>query len=691
MEKFIILTLVFNYIMAEKDKKIENEPLTPKGNKKPIGSGNKLAPKFNPIYIYGILLLAFFAIQYFSTGGSPVETNWQEVKNTMLKNGDVEKIIVVNKSQADIFLKESSYEKYKSKFDQSFGAPSKAGPHFFFIIGSIDVFEANLEKAQSEIGENAKVILTYETRQNYFTEILGWILPILILVAVWFFIFRRMSKGAGGAGNIFNVGKSQAKIFDKESRVSTTFKEVAGLAEAKQEIEEIVEFLKNPERYTKLGGKIPKGALLVGPPGTGKTLLAKAVAGEANVPFFSMSGSDFVEMFVGVGASRVRDLFKQAKEKAPCIVFIDEIDAIGRARGRNPNMGSNDERENTLNQLLTEMDGFDTNSGVIILGATNRADILDRALMRAGRFDRQIHVELPDIIERNEIFQVHLKPLVLGEDVNVEFLAKQTPGFSGADIANVCNEAALIAARRLKEKVEKQDFLDAVDRIIGGLEKKNKIISVNEKNTIAYHEAGHATVSWLLEYAHPLVKVTIVPRGKALGAAWYLPEERSITTREQMLDEVCAALGGRAAEELIFSTISSGAQNDLERVTKTTFAMVCYYGMSEKVGNVSYYDSTGQSDYSFNKPYSEKTAELIDSEIKALIDKAYARAKTVLSQNTEGHKKLAELLLEREVIFTEDLEHIFGPRPWSKKKDEEQALVKKNKISPDPKIEASNS
>jgi AFG3 family protein len=634
--------------MAEKENKNNNEPLSPKSSKRPLGNGNKMTPKFNPIYIYGILLLAFFAIQYFSTGGTPVETNWQEVKNTMLKNGDIEKIIVINKSQADIYLKESAYEKYKSKLEQGFSSPAKAGPHFYFTIGSVDVFESNLDKTQKEFN-TPPIPLTYEVRQNYFTEILGWILPVLILVAVWFLIFRRMSRGAGGSGNIFNVGKSQAKIFDKESRVSTTFKEVAGLAEAKQEIEEIVEFLKNPERYTKLGGKIPKGALLVGPPGTGKTLLAKAVAGEANVPFFSMSGSDFVEMFVGVGASRVRDLFKQAKEKAPCIVFIDEIDAIGRARGRNPNMGSNDERENTLNQLLTEMDGFDTNSGVIILGATNRADILDRALMRAGRFDRQIHVELPDIIERNEIFQVHLRPLVLSDDVTVEFRAKQTPGFSGADIANVCNEAALIAARRQKDKVFKQDFLDAVDRIVGGLEKKNKIISINEKYTIAYHEAGHATVSWLLEYAHPLVKVTIVPRGKALGAAWYLPEERSITTREQMLDELCSALGGRAAEELIFSTVSSGAQNDLERVTKTTFAMVCYFGMSEKVGNVSYYDSTGQSDFSFNKPYSEKTAELIDSEIKVIIDQSYNRAKKILSEHAEGHKKLAERSEERRV------------------------------------------
>ncbi len=674
--------------MADIDKNKSNGSNLPKGNKKNPG-GVKINPKFNLIYVYGFLLLAFFVIQYMTSGGAPVETSWQEVRNTMLKNGDIDKIVVVNKSQADIFLKEASYEKYKSKLDLGIGSPAKIGPHFFFTIGSVDVFEKNLESAVAEFGEKSKVTLTYELRHDYFTEILSWLFLPLVLLGVWFWVFRRMSKGGGGGGNIFNVGKSQAKIFDKESRVSTTFKEVAGLAEAKQEIEEIVEFLKNPERYTKLGGKIPKGALLVGPPGTGKTLLAKAVAGEADVPFFSMSGSDFVEMFVGVGASRVRDLFKQAKEKSPCIVFIDEIDAIGRARGRNPNMGSNDERENTLNQLLTEMDGFDTNSGVIILGATNRADILDRALMRAGRFDRQIHVELPDVIDRKEIFMVHLRPLTLSEDVNVGFLAKQTPGFSGADIANVCNEAALIAARKQKTKVEKQDFLDAVDRIVGGLEKKNKIITADEKAIIAYHEAGHATVSWLLEYAHPLVKVTIVPRGKALGAAWYLPEERQITTSEQMLDEICATLGGRAAEELVFSKISSGAQNDLEKVTKTAYSMVCYFGMSEKVGNVSYYDSSGQSDYSFNKPYSEKTAELIDSEINEIIRTAFARAKEILRNNAEGHKKLADLLLEREVIFTEDLENIFGLRPWGKKKEEEKSEtpVEGQKLDFGPEIE----
>ncbi len=658
--------------MAEKKPNTKG-PKTNKNSKSPMGNSNKpSAFKFNPIYIYAIPLIILVAFNYFGTSGRPVETSWREVKNTMLKNGDIEKIVIVNKTEAEIFLKDASYDKYKAKLEQGLSSPAKIGPHFTFNIGSVDVFESNLEKAQQEVGEGARVTLTYETRTNYFTEILTYILPFLLMILIYFWFVRRMSKGGSGSGNIFSVGKSQAKVFDKESRVSTTFREVAGLAEAKQEIQEIVEFLKNPERYTKLGGKIPKGALLVGPPGTGKTLLAKAVAGEAEVPFFSMSGSDFVEMFVGVGASRVRDLFKQAKEKSPCIVFIDEIDAIGRARGRNPNMGSNDERENTLNQLLTEMDGFDTNSGVIILAATNRADILDRALMRAGRFDRQIHVELPDMIDRKEIFQVHLRPLKLGEDVNVDFLAKQTPGFSGADIANVCNESALIAARKMKEVVEKQDFLDAVDRIIGGLEKKNKIISVNEKATIAYHEAGHATVSWLLEHAHPLVKVTIVPRGKALGAAWYLPEERQITTKEQLLDEICATLGGRAAEELVFKSISSGAQNDLEKVTRTSFAMVSYFGMSEKIGKVSYYDSTGQTDYSFTKPYSEKTAEVIDSEVNVIINQEYERAKKILSSNAEGHKKLAELLLEREVIFTEDLELVFGPRPWNKTREEEK-------------------
>ncbi|MBN1924253.1 MAG: ATP-dependent zinc metalloprotease FtsH [Prolixibacteraceae bacterium] len=649
--------------MADNNKKSNQpnnfKPKTPDSGK----------PKFNMTWVYIALIMILFGIQIFSGGKRAVETTWFEVKKTMIQNSDVEKIVVNNKSEANIYLKKQSYSKYEDKLGKGFSKPGISGPHFFFTIGSVDKFEENLESAYKlyNTSESDKIPITYNETYDW-GNLINFLLPIALIIFFWWFIFRRMSKsGAGGpGGNIFSVGKSQAKLFDKDQKVTITFKDVAGLAEAKQEIEEIVAFLKNPSRYTKLGGKIPKGALLVGPPGTGKTLLAKAVAGEANVPFFSMSGSDFVEMFVGVGASRVRDLFKQAKSKAPCIVFIDEIDAIGRARGKNPNLGSNDERENTLNQLLTEMDGFDTNSGVIILAATNRADILDRALMRAGRFDRQIHVELPDLNERVEIFKVHLRPLKISKEVKSEFLAKQTPGFSGADIANVCNESALIAARNDHEAVEKQDFLDAVDRIVGGLEKKNKIISIDEKKTIAYHEAGHATVSWLLEHAHPLVKVTIVPRGKALGAAWYLPEERSITTKEQMLDEMCATLAGRAAEEIIFGQISSGAQNDLEKVTKLAYAMVSYFGMSDKIGNLSFYDSSGQSDYSFTKPYSEKTAELIDAEIKSLIEDAYKRSKEILNKNREGHKVLAERLLEREVIFSDDLVEIFGERPNTK-------------------------
>ena len=659
--------------MTDDKKNITNSDSDDKKKGSPLKG--KFPGKFNPFIFYAILIFAFFAIEYFSGGGSPIITSWKEVKTTMLANHDIKRIVVVNKEKAEIYLKEESYEKYINKLNEGFSKPSQQGPHLYFTIGSVETFERNLEKAQENYPEVEKITLEYTTEQDYFGFLLSWIFPIMIFVFVWWFLFKRMGKGGAGGSNIFSVGKSQAKLFDKDSRVSTTFKDVAGLAEAKTEIEEIVEFLKNPARYTKLGGKIPKGALLVGPPGTGKTLLAKAVAGEAHVPFFSMSGSDFVEMFVGVGASRVRDLFKQAKEKAPCIIFIDEIDAIGRARGKNPNMGANDERENTLNQLLTEMDGFDTNSGVIILAATNRADILDRALMRAGRFDRQIQVELPDLNERAAIFKVHLKPLKLGEDVKVSFLAKQTPGFSGADIANVCNESALIAARKKKDVVERQDFLDAVDRIIGGLEKKNKIISPNEKKTIAYHEAGHAAISWLLEHAHPLVKVTIVPRGKALGAAWYLPEERSITTKEQMMDELCATLGGRAAEEICIGKISSGAQNDLEKVTKQSQAMVSIYGMSEKLGNISYYDSSGQSDYSFSKPYSEKTAQLIDSEIHEIIEEAYLRAKDIIIKHKKQHSELAELLLEREVIFSEDLERIFGPRPWDKKSEKKLKKV----------------
>ncbi|MBT3384229.1 MAG: ATP-dependent zinc metalloprotease FtsH [Prolixibacteraceae bacterium] len=655
--------------MTEKDNKNnqnkQNNPFEFFNNNK---KGDGKNPKFNAYWIYGIVAVIFIVVQfYFSNSRGPVETNWSNVKSTMLVSQDIEKIVVVNEKHAHIYIKKDRLNKYEQEFSGNFSKPSDVGPHFTFNIGSVETFERNLHEAQQGVLE--EVLPEYKEERNWAGEILWTIGPFALIILLWWWIFRRMSKGGagGGAGGIFNVGKSQAKIFDKDQKVSTNFKDVAGLAEAKQEVEEIVEFLRSPGKYTKLGGKIPKGALLVGPPGTGKTLLAKAVAGEANVPFFSMSGSDFVEMFVGVGASRVRDLFKQAKEKAPCIVFIDEIDAIGRARGKNPNMGSNDERENTLNQLLTEMDGFDTNTGVIILAATNRADILDRALMRAGRFDRQIHVELPDLNERGEIFNVHLRPLKLDEKLKVEFLARQTPGFSGADIANVCNEAALIAARKNREAVGKQDFLDAVDRIVGGLEKKNKIISLEEKKTIAFHEAGHATISWLLEHAHPLVKVTIVPRGKALGAAWYLPEERSITTKEQLLDEMCSALGGRAAEQLIFKKISSGAQNDLEKITKQAYAMVSIFGMSEKVGNVSYYDSSGQSDYSFTKPYSEKTAELIDEEVKIIIDEQYERAIQILSEKAKDHGKLANMLLEREVIFSEDLEEIFGKRPWDKK------------------------
>ncbi|MEN8115966.1 MAG: ATP-dependent zinc metalloprotease FtsH [Bacteroidota bacterium] len=653
------------------DKKDQNNLNNPFDRFNPNKKGDGKPPKFNSYWIFGIVAVVFLIVNYYiGASNKPIETNWIRVKSELIANNDVEELrLITNTDPAKVYvtLKKESYKNYEQEFSGGIYKPSANGPHFIFNIGSIETFEKQLEEIQGT--SNSNIIYNVDQENNFGRDVLWSIGPFVLIILLWWWIFRRMSRGGagGGAGGIFNVGKSQAKVFDKDQKVSTNFKDVAGLAEAKQEVEEIVEFLKSPAKYTKLGGKIPKGALLVGPPGTGKTLLAKAVAGEANVPFFSMSGSDFVEMFVGVGASRVRDLFKQAKEKAPCIVFIDEIDAIGRARGKNPNMGSNDERENTLNQLLTEMDGFDTNSGVIILAATNRADILDRALMRAGRFDRQIHVELPDLNERAEIFNVHLRPLKLSEEVKVDFLAKQTPGFSGADIANVCNESALIAARKERDAVTKQDFLDAVDRIIGGLEKKNKIISQQEKKTIAFHEAGHATISWLLEYAHPLVKVTIVPRGKALGAAWYLPEERSITTKEQLLDEMASALGGRAAEEIIFGKISSGAQNDLEKITKQAYAMVSIFGMSEKVGNVSYYDSTGQSDYSFTKPYSEKTAELIDEEVKLLIDAQYDRAKKILKDNAEGHTKLATLLLEREVIFSEDLENIFGKRPWDTK------------------------
>jgi len=653
-----------------------------------------LKPKFNTNWIFGILALVIILFNILYGGKTTQKTTTGQLKE-MLAKKDVEKIVVVNKEKAEIFLKKEAIEsgRYKDlpKGGNGFGLAAPK-PNYSINIGDLSKFETFLVDTQKSTGYEDKDLLypEYVTRNDYLGQILGWVLPLAFFLVLWLFLMRRMSGGgAGGAGGIFNVGKSRAQIFDKDTNIKLNFNDVAGLEEAKTEVMEIVDFLKNPKKYTNLGGKIPKGALLVGPPGTGKTLLAKAVAGEANVPFFSISGSDFVEMFVGVGASRVRDLFKQAKEKAPCIVFIDEIDAVGRARGRNPNFGSNDERENTLNQLLTEMDGFGTNMGVIILAATNRADILDRALLRAGRFDRQIHVELPDLKEREAIFKVHLRPIKLEKDFDVVFLAKQTPGFSGADIANVCNEAALIAARKNKTTVEKQDFLDAIDRIVGGLEKKNKIISIVEKKTIAYHEAGHATVSWLLEHASPLVKVTIIPRGRALGAAWYLPEERQLTTREQILDEMAYALGGRAAEKLVFGKISTGALSDLEKITKQAYAMVSFFGMSDRVGNISFYDSTGQNDFGFTKPYSEKTAELIDKEVKDIIDESYERAQNVLKDHMKGLTELAELLLEKEVIFSEDLERIFGKRKADLIKEAETAEKSKDaNKTPAPVTEA---
>jgi cell division protease FtsH len=652
--------------MTDKSK---NKGTTPPPNGNIPKGGNDNFPNKNKFNTYLIpALVGFSVLVMFLLSGQrePITTDWKTVRDDYLANNEVEKLVIINQTYVEVFIKADKLDepKHSKVVSRGISQMAQVGPHYKFSIASVDRFTANLDEAQKDLPFADRIEPGAEYKKDMFGEVIGWLLPLAILIVIWLVIFRRMSGGAGGAGGpggIFNVGKSKAKIFDKDTSVKTNFKDVAGLEEAKVEIQEIVEFLKKPQKYTELGGKIPKGALLVGPPGTGKTLLAKAVAGEANVPFFSMSGSDFVEMFVGVGASRVRDLFKQAKEKAPCIIFIDEIDAIGRARGKNPNMGANDERENTLNQLLTEMDGFATNTGVIILAATNRADILDRALMRAGRFDRQIHVELPDLNERRDIFKVHLKPLKLDKKLDVEFLAKQTPGFSGADIANVCNEAALIAARHSKTKVEKQDFLDAVDRIVGGLERKNKIISRLEKRTIAFHEAGHATISWLLEHANPLVKVTIIPRGKALGAAWYLPEERQITTKEQLLDEMCATLGGRASEDVNFGKYSTGALNDLERVTKQAYAMVSYFGLSEKIGHRSFYDSSGQSEYSFTKPYSDKTSEIIDDEVNSIIDEQYQRAIKILKENKENLTKLGERLLEKEVIFSEDLEKIFGP------------------------------
>ena len=623
--------------------------------------------KFNAYWVYGIVIGVFLIFNIFSGGiGATNGTTTTPTKFfTFLSDGDVKKVEIVNKREALVYLNDNASKKeiHRKSLPQQF-LPLGAVPNYSFEFGDVQLFQKKLEDTINE--KNLNTEINFRTETNAFGDILISIIPFIVIIAIWIFIMRRMSGGTGpgGGGQIFNIGKSKAKLFDEKLETKTTFKDVAGLEGAKEEVQEIVDFLKNPKKYTALGGKIPKGALLVGPPGTGKTLLAKAVAGEAKAPFFSLSGSDFVEMFVGVGASRVRDLFKQAKDKSPAIIFIDEIDAIGRARGKSNFSGSNDERENTLNQLLTEMDGFGSNTNVIVLAATNRADVLDKALMRAGRFDRQIYVDLPDIRERKEIFEVHLKPLKKAKDLDTDFLSKQTPGFSGADIANVCNEAALIAARNNKKAVEKQDFLDAVDRIIGGLEKKNKIITPEDKRAVAFHEAGHATVSWMLEHAAPLVKVTIVPRGRSLGAAWYLPEERLIVRPEQMLDEMCAALGGRAAEKVIFNKVSTGALSDLEKVTKQARAMVTVYGLSDKVGNLTYYDSSGQNEYGFTKPYSEQTAELIDKEISDIIEKQYQRAIELLKKHKDKLVELAEVLLKDEVIFKDNLETIFGKRPY---------------------------
>lgn len=650
-----------------------------KKDNQPKNNGNKPRLRFNFYWIYGIVFVALMGLYLMNDFSMSKELGWTDFQRFTADDA-FSRIVVHNRKN----ILEATV---KSDFRDRIFTPREVQqlttePKVYVRIPSSDKFSDFYDKMVAE--KHISTQVTYKESDDILWNILASVGPFVIIILLWLFLMRRMAGGgAGGAGGVFSVGKARAQLFDKNTNVKVTFKDVAGLMEAKQEVEEIVEFLKNPEKYTELGGKIPKGALLVGPPGTGKTLLAKAVAGEAHVPFFSLSGSDFVEMFVGVGASRVRDLFRQAKEKAPCIVFIDEIDAVGRARGKNVNMTSNDERESTLNQLLTEMDGFGSNSGVIILAATNRADVLDKALLRAGRFDRQIHVELPDLNERKEIFNVHLRPIKIDSSVDTDFLARQTPGFSGADIANVCNEAALIAARGGKRFVQKDDFMNAVDRIIGGLEKRTRITTAQERRSIAYHEAGHASISWLLEYANPLVKVTIVPRGKALGAAWYLPEERQITTREQLLDEMCATLGGRAAEEIFLGAISTGASNDLERVTKQAYAMVTYFGMSDQLPNLNYYDSTGQ-EWGFTKPYSEETARLIDKEVQKIINEQYDRARTILRDNAAKHNQLAEKLLECEVIYSEDLEKIFGKRPWASRSEEimEQQAADASTIAP---------
>ncbi len=655
--------------MSDNKKKSGPSKGSKKGDKKP----------FNFYWIYAIIGVVLLSQLLFSWSSSLPAISPQEFR-AMVEQSEIKQVLVINKETARIYLKDDAVSNYQEKLKTTnTGEGTSYGPHFKLNIGSPERFDEELDNFSKKYDFKYE----YRTEENWGRDALGWLIPIAVMVAIWVFIMRRMGGGGGAGGQIFNIGKSKARLFDENENVKITFDDVAGQEEAKEEVNEIVDFLKHPKRYTDLGARIPKGALLIGSPGTGKTLLAKAVAGEAQVPFFSLSGSDFVEMFVGVGASRVRDLFKQAKEKAPSIIFIDEIDAIGRARGKNAMQGSNDERENTLNQLLTEMDGFGNNTGVIILAATNRADVLDKALLRPGRFDRQINVDMPDLHGRKAIFKVHLKPLKKDDSLDVDTLARQTPGFSGADIANVCNEAALIAARNKKKQVTKQDFIDAVDRVVGGLEKKNKIITPSEKKTIAYHEAGHAAVSWLLEHAHPLVKVTIVPRGQSLGAAWYLPEERQITTEEQLNHDICAALGGRAAEQIVFGKISTGALSDLEKVTKQVYGMIVYYGLNSKIGNVSYYDSSGQSEYSFQKPYSESTAQLIDEEVSKYIEKAYQDTLTLLEGSRDKLNMLAEQLLEKEVIFKEDMESIFGKRTFDRdierekeEKDTDERLIK---------------